>query len=129
MKEHDGGVLGANMLPFIWLTFCCDYAMLFRLTPVAPLLTEVEITWLVREDAVEGRDYDVDRVTWLWKLTSEEDWKLCENNQAGVNSRRYEPGPYSTIEKYRNDGFSIWYLNQLSNRDGSIQQIARPAWV
>jgi Rieske 2Fe-2S family protein len=103
--------------------------MLFRLTPMAPQLTEVEITWLVHENAVERRDYDKDRVTWLWKLTSEEDWKLCENNQAGVNSRRYQPGPYSTIEKYRNDGFSIWYLNQLRGADGRSAQAAKVSWV
>ena len=42
----------------------------------------------------------------------EQDKRICENNQAGVMSRRYEPGPYSSAEKAC-DAFVSWYLAKL----------------
>ena len=46
------------------------------------------------------------------KHTLEEDKEICENNQAGVNSRYYRPGPYSTAEETV-DRFCQWYLEEL----------------
>ena len=51
-------------------------------------------------------------VTWLWAKTVEEDIWLCENNQRGVSSRHYEPGPYTTMEDNA-ERFIRWYLEQL----------------
>jgi Rieske 2Fe-2S family protein len=85
-----------------------------RTTPVAPTRTRVDVCWLVREDAMEGADYDVERVTAFWKATGEQDWKLCEDNQAGVSSRRYEPGPYAPSEAAI-ETFLQWYLQQLAD--------------
>lgn len=65
-----------------------------------------------REDAVEGVDFDVERVTWLWRATTEQDVRLCENNQRGVNSRRYQPGPYSETEG-EVEAFIQWYLRHI----------------
>ena len=113
LTTHDGGVLGVMMYPLIWFAVASDYAMLMRCTPLAATRTEVEITWLVHEDAVEGVDYDVDRVTWLWKMTGEEDWWLCENNQAGVNSRFYKPGSYAPLEESAQE-FVEWYLKEIA---------------
>lgn len=48
-------------------------------------------------DRKSGGDGE-ERLTWLWKVTSEEDKLIIEKNQAGVNSRFYEPGPYSQME-------------------------------
>src|SRR5437879_952640 len=61
-------------------------------------LTRADMEWLVTQDAVKGRDYEVSRVTEFWRLTAEQDWKLCEDNQAGINSSRYQPGPYTPVE-------------------------------
>ena len=52
----------------------------------------VRVTWLVHEDAVEGRDYQLEKLMPFWQLTSEQDWALCERQQKGVNSSRYQPG-------------------------------------
>ena len=112
LTAHDGGVLGVMMYPLIWFAITSDHAMLMRCTPVAPIRTEVEITLLVHQDAVEGVDYDVDRVTWLWKMTGEEDWWLCENNQAGINSRFYKPGSYAPLEVSAQE-FVDWYLKEI----------------
>ena len=45
-------------------------------------------------------------------ITSMQDKKITEDNQAGVLSSRYEPGPYSEHER-KVISFDQWYLNQL----------------
>jgi len=85
-----------------------------RLAPVSLHVTRAEMEWLVAEDAVEGRDYEVTRVTEFWRLTAEQDWKLCEDNQAGVNSSRYQPGPYAPVEKGVAH-FRDWYRTALTS--------------
>ncbi len=90
-----------------------DHGVVYRFIPKTVDHTEMEVIWLVHRDAVEGLDYDVDRLTWLWKTTSAEDKKIVEMNQAGVNSRFFEPGPYSLQETYASR-FVDWYLQELS---------------
>jgi phenylpropionate dioxygenase-like ring-hydroxylating dioxygenase large terminal subunit len=90
-----------------------DHGVIYRFIPRTVDHTEMEVIWLVHQDAVEGLDYDVGRLTWLWKTTSAEDKKIVEMNHAGVNSRFFEPGPYSLQETYTSR-FVDWYLEELS---------------
>lgn len=111
-KQYDGGVTGVTIFCFS-LVGCNDYVALIRFTPVSPTETDSEVTWLVHEDAKAGRDYDVNRVAWLWKTTFEQDYRICSDNQAGVNSSRYLPGPYAKREEMI-ESFIQWYLKQLA---------------
>jgi phenylpropionate dioxygenase-like ring-hydroxylating dioxygenase large terminal subunit len=90
-----------------------DHGVIYQFIPRGVDQTDMEVIWLVHQDAVEGVDYDVGRLTWLWKTTSAEDKKIVEMNQAGVNSRFFEPGPYSLQETYA-ARFVDWYLDELS---------------
>jgi len=36
---------------------------------------------------------------WLWKVTTDEDKTLIEENQAGINSRSYQPGRLAEVER------------------------------
>ncbi|HEX3847633.1 MAG TPA: aromatic ring-hydroxylating dioxygenase subunit alpha [Steroidobacteraceae bacterium] len=90
-----------------------DHGVIYRFIPRAVDRTEMEVIWLVHGDAVEGVDYDLERLTWLWKITSAEDKKIVEMNQAGVNSRWFEPGPYSSQEVYASR-FVEWYLAEVA---------------
>lgn len=90
-----------------------DHGVIYRFIPRTVDHTEMEVIWLVHQDAVEDVDYDVERLTWLWKTTSAQDKKIVEMNQAGVNSRYFEPGPYSLQETY-SARFVDWYLKELS---------------
>lgn len=90
-----------------------DHGVIYRFIPRAVDHTEMEVLWLVHRDAVEGVDYDVGRLTWLWKTTSAEDKKIVELNHAGVNSRYFVPGPYSLQETYA-ARFVEWYLAELA---------------
>lgn len=75
-----------------------DHGVLYRFIPRGVLDTEMEVIWLVAGNAVEGVDYDIDRLTWLWDVTSQADKRIIECNQAGVASRAYAPGPFSLME-------------------------------
>jgi phenylpropionate dioxygenase-like ring-hydroxylating dioxygenase large terminal subunit len=110
---HDGNSTYFDVGPFSDFLAYADYGLIYRFAPRSVELTEMEVIWLVHEDAIEGQDYDVERLTWLWHMTSVEDKKIVELNQAGVNSRFFEPGPYSLQEPYARR-FVDWYLRDLS---------------
>jgi Rieske 2Fe-2S family protein len=112
LPDADTGVFAVVTLPNMLFEASRDYVMTLRLIPKGPQLTEAEVCWLVRGDAQEGTDYDLDRLTEFWRLTSEQDWKLCEDNQLGVNSSKYLPGPYGPKETGV-EHFVQWYLKQL----------------
>jgi Rieske 2Fe-2S family protein len=117
-KAYDGRLAGFMTYPIIWFAASNDHALLVRFTPHGPVDTEVEYAWLVHAGAVEGVDYDVGRVTWLWRTTAEQDQTICENNQAGVQSRRYQPGPYAVVEGAA-DQFIRWYLRCMRQGPGN----------
>ena len=72
----------------------------------------MELIWLVKGDAKEGVDYDLDKLTWLWRVTTEADKRITEDNQKGVNSSFYEPGPYSPVE-LNAIRWIEWYLGEI----------------
>lgn len=124
LTDPRTGSLRLIALPNFWAHANCDYAMTTRLLPVAPDLTEVEVCFLVREDATEGVDYDPKRVSAVWRATCEQDWELCENNYAGIRSVAYEPGPLSEVVESSVETFDRWYLDRLA--EGEPAQNGRP---
>ena len=75
-----------------------DYALAISYVPRTVDRTDVVAKWLVRADAVEGRDYDLAALRWLWDETTRQDKALIELNARGVETRGYRPGPYSDLE-------------------------------
>jgi Rieske 2Fe-2S family protein len=113
LPDWNTGIYALVTYPNVLLEACSDYVMTLRLSPVGPQTTAAEVCWVVRGDAKEGTDYDRDRLTEFWRLTSEQDWRLCEGNQLGVNSSRYQPGPYSPEEKGV-EQFTQWYTREIA---------------
>jgi Rieske 2Fe-2S family protein len=111
--QHDGNSTYFDIGPLSDFLAYADHGVIYRFVPRTVQHTEMEVIWLVHADAVEGKDYDLERLTWLWKTTSVEDKKIVELNQAGVNSRFFEPGPYSQQEAYALR-FVDWYLKELA---------------
>jgi glycine betaine catabolism A len=99
-----------------------DYCFTFSAVPVGPEETKVVSKWFVHRDAVEGVDYDVQRLTETWTQTNLQDRFLAENNQRGVNGYGYVPGPYSSDAEDFVIRFARWYRAQLRMRlpDGSM---------
>jgi phenylpropionate dioxygenase-like ring-hydroxylating dioxygenase large terminal subunit len=117
-KEYDGAQTAIVFNPLSYVMASNDYAAFMRFTPRGPQHTDVETLWLVRADAVEGKDYDPDRLTHVWDVTLREDKVITENNQLGVLSDCYEPGPHSLHETRISD-FLAWYdlhLRRASER-------------
>ena len=115
LPSWDTGSFAIVTLPNLLLEANSDYVMTLRITPAGPQRTLAEVCWLVRGEAREGMNYDVECLIEFWRLTSEQDWKLCEDNQLGVNSRRYVPGPYGPDERGV-EHFVKWCLHQLQPR-------------
>ena len=92
-KDYDGGVTFFDVgLTSDFLAYP-DHGLIYRFMPRSVQSTDMEVIWLVRADARAGVDYDVERLTWLWRVTSVADKRIIELNQQGINSRYYEPGP------------------------------------
>jgi len=113
LTSHDTGSLRVIGWPNMWAHANCDHGVTTRLTPLAAGLTAVDLCFLVRQDAVEGVDYDPERIVHVWRATSEQDWELCENNHAGVSSMAYQPGPYSPVMENSVESFVRWYTARL----------------
>ena len=112
-SAHDGNSTYFDIGPISDFLAYADHGVIYRFIPRSVEHTEMEVIWLVHEDAVEGTDYDVGDLTWLWKTTSVEDKRIVEHNQAGINSRFFEPGPYSSQEPFARR-FVDWYLRELA---------------
>jgi Rieske 2Fe-2S family protein len=86
-----------------------DYGFFFQAMPIGPQETRITGQWIVHKDAVEGVDYDLRRLTEVWDATDDQDRLLAENNQRGVNSLAYVPGPYSQVAEELVVRLMDWY--------------------
>ena len=109
ITNYDGGTTDYQIGPVTFALAYCDHIVLYRFTPLSADKTDCDITWLVNGSAEEGRDYDLHKLTWLWDVTTIADQHIIERNQQGINSRFYEPGPYSEMEDFT-WSFVEWYL-------------------
>ena len=117
-KEFDGGYTTVGTSPFNSIIMSNDFATTFTFIPRGPMETDVEIMWLVHEDAIEGKDYDLNNLIWMWDQTTIADKKIIENNQKGVMSKKYIPGPLSEMELGLKK-LKKWYLTHLKNKISS----------
>jgi Rieske 2Fe-2S family protein len=109
--EFDQGRMYLSFSPFTQLVATNDFAVLFQFTPRDTLRTDVDLYWLVDGKAA---DIDVAKMIWGWDQTTRQDKVITENNQAGIHSKRYRPGRYSTQER-RVMTFQSWYLAQFDS--------------
>ena len=115
MCDLDGGDLGSMRWaidPHHFAHTTADHAFVFSCMPIGPAETHVHSKWFVHKDAVEGVDYHVDEMTDLWVRTNDQDKWLAENNQLGVSSPGYTPGPYSQEAEMLAQNFTDWYCDQ-----------------
>ena len=115
MQGYDGGAGDAQMGPLTFMLNYPDHCVLYRFIPRNLTETDMEVVWYVNGDAVEGVDYEVEKVTWLWHHTSLEDEYIILRNNEGVNSRFFEPGPYHPEYEATLMEFISWYLKALSS--------------
>jgi Rieske 2Fe-2S family protein len=112
-SEFDMGTARLNTNVNFWCHANSDYTNTVRITPLAPERTLVRAAWLVRADALEGRDYDPARVIEVHATTMAEDWAICRRVAAGLRASAYEPGPLSPEREHNVRGFLRWYLETM----------------
>ncbi|ATG73691.1 Rieske (2Fe-2S) protein [Zobellella denitrificans] len=127
VKERDLGSLRILHLPNSWNHGQGDHLITFQVIPVGPQQTKVITKWVVHKDAVEGVDYDVEKLRRVWDATNDQDRTLAEENQRGINSIAYEPGPYSPTYEFGVVNFINWYADTfVANALGQTLPIALP---
>jgi len=89
IKKFNAGASDFNIGPVSFFLAYCDH--------------------VVGYDAIEGKDYDLKNLTWLWDVTTKADERIVTNNQKGINSRKYLPGPFTKKESSEKR-FIRWYL-------------------
>jgi Rieske 2Fe-2S family protein len=111
------GVLSLHTQPNSWNHFLSDHAVVFNLLPLSPDKTLLRTRWLVHKEAEEGKHYDAENLTQVWRKTNDQDATFVGWNQAGVGNPAYEPGPYSPNEN-QVEKFVDWYIDRLSEYIG-----------
>jgi phenylpropionate dioxygenase-like ring-hydroxylating dioxygenase large terminal subunit len=112
---YDGGQADLWFGPLSFVLAYNDHVVCYVFTPIDQNHTNCEVYWLVRDDAVEGEDYDLDALTWLWDVTTAADKRIIVNNSRGVHSKYYEPGPLSLMEEPE-QRYLAWLLTELQQQ-------------
>ena len=113
LDEYDGGASELMIGPLSYFLIYDDHMLGYRFLPVSVDECICDVYWFVNESAVEGKDYQLDQLTWLWDVTTQADKTIIMNNQKGVNSRFYKPGRLSEMESFQ-QSFLTWYLQTLN---------------
>ena len=113
LTDYDYGASDFTFGPFTFLLAYSDHVVCYVFTPVDARNCKCEIYWLVRGDAVEGKDYVTDDLTWLWDVTTDADKTIIVNNWKGVQSIYYQPGPFSKMEDMEGR-YIDWIVRELA---------------
>ncbi|NNC78044.1 MAG: aromatic ring-hydroxylating dioxygenase subunit alpha, partial [Woeseiaceae bacterium] len=113
LTDYDGGASDMTFGAMSFVLAYSDHVVVYVFTPVDLKNSRCDIYWLVRGDAEEGKDYNVDELTWLWDVTTEADKTIIVNNYKGVQSRYYRPGPFSGMENPERI-YVEWLLQELA---------------
>ncbi|MFS2012411.1 SRPBCC family protein [Azospirillum sp. CT11-132] len=114
ITERKLGALSFWTQPNSWNHFMSDHIVTFSVFPLGPDRNLLRTRWLVHKDAVEGVDYDLNRLTEVWEATNQQDADLVEISHNGALSPAYEPGPYSPYTEPLVEKFTEWYIGRMA---------------
>jgi Rieske 2Fe-2S family protein len=101
--------------PNLLLSLHPDYMMTHTLWPRAHDRTEIVCEWHFHATELARPDFHSDDAVEFWDRTNREDWWISEQSQAGINSRVYQPGPYSEREEL------LWSFDEIVRREAERQ--------
>ncbi|MGP8308003.1 aromatic ring-hydroxylating oxygenase subunit alpha [Vibrio sp. YIC-376] len=116
IKNDKLGSLRILHLPNSWNHMQSDHFIVFRVLPISAQESMVTTKWFVHKDAIEGVDYDPETLRRVWDATNEQDRRLGEENQRGINSLSYQPGPYSQTYEFGVIDFINWYADRVKEK-------------
>jgi phenylpropionate dioxygenase-like ring-hydroxylating dioxygenase large terminal subunit len=104
-----------SIYPNLLLSLHPDYMMTHTLWPRAHDRTEIVCEWHFYRDEIGTPGFQIDDAVEFWDATNREDWWIAEQSQAGIQSRAYEPGPYSERESL------LWSFDEIVRRSAEEQ--------
>ena len=108
LTGYDGGATDIVLGILNYFLIYSDHVVGYRFVPRTVQETDIQVVWMVRKDAEEGRDYTPEDLTWLWHVTSQDDERIIRHNQSGVNSHFFQPGPLADMEWAINDFYAFY---------------------
>lgn len=77
-----------------------DFVIYQRIRSLSVTRVQIDASFLLEPDAIVdlARMERFQSAVAFWDITNKEDWRVCEQMQQGLMSRRYESGPYSAQE-------------------------------
>ena len=106
--------------PNFLLSLHPDYVMTHTLWPRAHDRTEIVCEWHFHSTELARPDFHADDAIEFWDLTNREDWWIAEQSQLGINSRLYQPGPYSEREEL------LWSFDAIVRQEAEAASPRRP---
>jgi Rieske 2Fe-2S family protein len=103
-----------SIYPNFLLSLHPDYVMTHTLWPRAHDRTEIICEWHFHPTELAKPHFQLDDAIEFWDRTNREDWWISEQSQAGIQSRAYEPGPYSEREEL------LWSFDEIVRREADI---------
>src|SRR5262249_37654789 len=100
-----------SIYPNLLLSLHPAYMMTHTLGPRAHDRTEIVCEWHFHPTELAKSDVQIDDAVEFWDVTNREDWWIAEQSQAGINSRVYQPGPYSEREGL------LWSFDEIVRRE------------
>ena len=100
-----------SIYPNFLLSLHPDYLLTHTLWPRGHDRTEIVCEWHFHPDEMAKPTFHADDAIEFWDLTNREDWWIAEQSQAGINSRVYQPGPYSEREAL------LWSFDEIVRRE------------
>jgi glycine betaine catabolism A len=97
-QEERGKVCYYYVYPNLMLSLHPDYMMVHTLWPEAVDRTRIVCEWHFHPSELAKPGFFADDAIEFWDTTNQEDWRILELSQLGIQSRAYSPGPYSPRE-------------------------------
>jgi len=104
-----------TIYPNLLLSLHPDYVMTHTLWPRAHDRTQIVCEWHFHPDELARPGFQADDAVEFWDRTNREDWWISEQSQAGINSRVYQPGPYSKREEL------LWSFDEIVRAEAERQ--------
>ena len=117
LTEYDHGASELMIGPLMFFLIYDDHIVGYRFTPMSVDNCVCDIFWMVRDDAIESIDFNINNLIWLWDTTTVADKTIIINNQKGVNSKFYSPGRLSLMENFQKE-FLDWYIKTIHGNTG-----------
>mgnify|MGYP003968542255 FL=1 len=117
LTEYDHGASELMIGPLMFFLIYDDHIVGYRFTPLSVDNCVCDIFWMVRDDAIENIDFNINNLIWLWDTTTVADKTIIINNQKGVNSKFYSPGRLSLMENFQKE-FLDWYIKTIHGNTG-----------